>query len=274
MDKFCLSLFWRDKILSEYLMKKIPLLLLGLFLINACGGNSSTNSNIPTGASLIFDAARIGIVSPSPLGVCNVTNLTDSSGSAHNGFLNCAAGGGFAGSGIPSDPNRFVFDGVSTYISTNFNAQPDVMPSSTWVAWIRPVSTAFSEIISIDSHLNAFNRSLIINSTTGQFGVFNPFNQTWLTTAVSPNVWQFIAVVFTPDNLIFYKNGTSLVFGNPPLYTPTSQTLTIGRSAGGSFSFFQGSIAWVAVYPRALSQTEVMSICNELVPRFDTGNCL
>lgn len=255
---------------SRIFMKQVFLIILGLNFLHSCGGNRE--SNIPAGASLIFDASTINSVS-SPTGTCNVTSWIDSSGSGNTGTINCAGGGGFSGTGIPTDPNRIIFNGNSTFISTPLNAQPNTMLNSTWIIWVKPTTTGFSHILSIDDHAGTFNRSLVIDNTTADYGVFNRFNNTWITTAVDLGAWQFLAVVFTPTNLLFYKNGSSANFGNPPSYNSTIQTLTIGRSAGGPFDYFNGAIAWVAVYPRALSSSEIMNSCQALLPRFSGASC-
>ncbi len=255
-------------------MKKLSLILLGFFFFHSCGGgNSIPRTKIPGGASLILDANTIPLTSSSPLGICDVTSWSDSSGSGNNGTIDCTRGGGFSGSGTSTDPKRIIFNGTTTFVSTTLNAQSDIMPSSTWVVWVKPSAANFSHILSLDDYMNTFNRSLITDNVTGQYGVLNPFNQVWFTTAVDPAAWQFLAVVFTPSNLIFYKNGVSFTFGNAPLYIPNTQTFTIGRSAGGTFDFFNGSIAWIAIYPRALSATDIKNICQELAPRFSFGTC-
>lgn len=245
-------------------------LLLLIFLINACTQNNVPP--IPSGASLILDADTLSGPS-TPSGSCSFTTFPDSSGNGKNATINCDAGGGFAGTKTQSDPNRIVFNGSSTFISTPLNTQSDVMPNATWVAWVKPASTNFSHIFSIDDHGGAFNRALIIDNTTADYGVFNRFNSTWITTAVDIGSWQFVAVTFSPTDLTFHKNGTTALLGNAPSYTVTPQSFTVGRSAGGPFDYFSGAIAWLAVYPRVLNPTEINSACRALLTRFAGATC-
>ncbi|MBC7540516.1 MAG: hypothetical protein H7281_16955 [Bacteriovorax sp.] len=189
-------------------------LILTTSILSSCvkpyGRHSSTSNpisiNIAGGASLILDANTLtGTTSPG--GSCSVSRWNDSSGAGNTGTINCATGGGFAGSGIPSDPFRIVFNGLSTSVTTFLNAQPNTMASSTWVAWIKPASTTFQEILSIDGHTGAFNRTVMIDNATQDFGVFNPFNSIFTTKPVDLGAWQFIAVTFAPSDIVFTKNG-------------------------------------------------------------------
>lgn len=252
-------------------MKKSSILLFfSIALLTGCTQNN--DSLIPSGASMVLDADTLSGASSSS-GTCLFTTWADSSGNGNHATINCAAGGGFAGTKTPADPNRIVFNGSSTFVSTNLNAQANVMPNATWVAWIKPNSTNFSHIFSIDDHAGAFNRALIIDNTTADFGVFNRFNNTWITNPVDVGSWQFIAVAFSSTDIYFYKNGTTTLFGNAPAYTTTAQTFTIGRSAGGSFDYFNGAVAWMAVYPRVLNPSEINSACRALLSRFSGATC-
>jgi len=243
-----------------------------LFFLFGAGCAQNNGPSIPSGASMILDADTLSGTS-SPTGTCNFTTFSDSSGNGNNGTINCASGGGFAGTKTSSDPNRIVFNGISTFISTSLNAQSGVMPNSTWVAWIKPSAATFSHIFSLDNHGGAFNRALVIDNTTSDYGVFNRFNNTWITTPVDLGSWQFVAVTFSSTDLTFHKNGTTSLFGNAPAYVDTTQTFTIGRSAGGSFDYFNGAIAWMAVYPRVLNPSEINSACRALLPRFAGATC-
>lgn len=249
-----------------------PLLSCGKSYDRSYDSNAVSN-NIPPGANLILDASSLSGAPSSSGGSCGVTNWADASGSGNNGTINCAVGGGFSGSGLPSDPYKIVFNGLSTSVTTLLNAQPSVMPSSTWMAWVKPAITTFQQILSVDSRNNAFNRSLVIDNSSGDFGVFNPFNSIWATLPVSIGVWQFVAITFTSTDLVFTKNGSQMNLGTSPNYTSTPQLFTIGRSAGAFADFYSGSIAWIAVYPRALTATEIKNACRALLFRFDGATC-
>lgn len=260
------------------MLNKNILIGLTLFVLVSCSpsfwGNSNRNSasnSISDGASLIFDASTLTGAS-SPGGTCSFSSWKDSSGSGNNGTIYCAGGGGFSGSGIPADPYKIVFSG-STSVTTLLDAQSNRLSSSTWIAWIKPTFSSFQQILSIDDHIGNFNRSLLIDGSSGDFGVYNPFNSIWTTRPVDVGVWQFVAVTFTPTDIVFTKNGTFINLGVPPNYPSSAQKFTIGRSAAGLFDFFTGGIAWIAVYPRALTPLEINNTCKALLPMFSGASC-
>lgn len=241
----------------------------GRGLVDSLTSSSSGAYSVATGASLILDAQSI------PVGAaCATTTWTDSSGSGNNGTIVCAGGGGLAGAGIPGNPYRVNFNGTTTAVTTSFNVGADVMPDSTWMMWIRPQTSALSHLMSIDDHAGAFNRALMLNNTgSNHFAVFNGTN-TWNTTAVPTlSSWQFVAVKYSAGDIEFIKNASSTLYGAVPAYTPTVQTLTLGRSAGGAFDFYDGDLAWAAVYPRLLSTAEILSTCLALKDRFSGASC-
>ncbi len=228
-----------------------------------------TLGSIATGASLILDANSLPTGGP-----CATTSWNDLSGNSITATIVCAGGGGLFGSGIPTDPYRINFNGSSTSVDTNLNAQPDVMPSSTWVAWIRPTASTFSHVISLDDHAGAWNRSLVLNNTgANHFGVFNGASEWDSTSAPTLSGWQFVVVKFSAADISFVKTSSSTSQGSAPTYTPTAQTLTLGRSAGGAFDFYAGDIAWAAVYPRVLTSAEVLSTCLALKDRYSGATC-
>lgn len=232
----------------------------------AASGGSQVS--IPSGASLIFDMKSLA-----GSGSCTTTSLNDDSGGGNTGTLHCASGGGFAGTGTSADPYRVNFDGAHTYISTNFDAQSGTLPATTWLAWMRPSNTNFSHVLSLDNHGGAFNRALVIDNGSGQYGVFHP-STTWTSgLSVSTGQWELVAVVFTATDITLYRGGSNADFGSAPSYVDTVQKFTIGRSAGGSFDYFTGDIGWVGVYPRALSASEINQVCLALQSRYAGSSC-
>jgi hypothetical protein len=80
-------------------------------------------------------------------------------------------------------------------------------------------------------------------------------------------------VTFSTSNITLTRNGDKASFGSAPTYADTANVFTIGRSAGGAFDYFDGDIAWVAVYPRILSKDEIKDTCLALVGRFSGAKC-
>jgi hypothetical protein len=156
----------------------------------------------------------------------------------------------------------FSFDGTDDYVSTNLDAQPSVMPSTTWDAWVFPTrvnQTGFRQgIMSIDT--GGFARSVLIETGTANFGIFTGLG-VWQPTTVTLNQWQHIAVVYTPTGIRFYKNGVEFVSSGGPNTTATTGRFQIGRFPGFP-QYFQGRIDEVEVFNRALTQAEIQAIYN------------
>jgi uncharacterized protein (TIGR03437 family) len=156
----------------------------------------------------------------------------------------------------------FSFDGTDDYVSTNLDAQPSVMPSTTWDAWVFPTRVNLPSvrqgIMSIDT--GGFARSVLIEMGTANFGVFTGAG-VWQPAPVTLNQWQHIAVVYTPTGIRFYKNGVEFVFSGGANTIATTGRFQIGRFPGFP-QYFQGRIDEVEVFNRALSQAEIQAIFN------------
>lgn len=251
-------------------MKKLLLILCLSILFHGC---SSKNGNTLTaGAVAVFDAANVlGNGTIPALGCANTTwnNLQNTS---QAGVINCSSGDGLAGTGTAADPYRMIFNGTSTSVITNVISQAATYPDATWVVWVNPTNiSSLQSILSIDDHLGSYNRALVIDSSSN----WGAYKGTGIFSAATAdaNTWQHMVVVFSANNITVYKNGTPVSLGVAPTIRNTSHTLSIGKSAGGNFEFFQGAIAWIAVYPRAMTQAEVTSSCQSLMGRFTGVLC-
>lgn len=273
-EKFLKRFDYERARLDYFSMKKIVQAIFFLTLcsvILGCSKVDSIISAIPSGATAIFDADDVAGNGTIPAAGCSFSTWINTVFNSQNGTLSCNFGGGFAGTGIFTSPYRIEFNGNSTYVATSINAQPNVMPESTWIAWVNPSSLISGHILSIDNHAGAFNRALLIQNSN--WSVFTGTATTFEAVAADVNSWQQIAVVFTASSIKLYKNGTPYSFGSAPTVNSTIQTFTIGKSAGGSFDYFTGSLNWVALYPRALTQTEITNSCKALANRFDAVIC-
>lgn len=254
-------------------MKNLILFVFLLSLITSCSNSSGGGSSksLPGGATATFDAENANGDRSIPSTGCSISTWVNTSNNSSNGNLDCSLGGGFAGNGIFTSPYRFEFNGTSTVVTTNINPQPNTMSSTTWMAWVYPTSTTLQHVLSIDNHSGAFNRALVIQNSN--WSAFTGTSTTFESHSVDLNQWQHVAVVYTPSGITVYKNGTAASFGSAPTINNTAQTFTIGRSAAGGWDYFQGAIAWVAVYPRELGKNEIQSACRALANRFDAIVC-
>jgi hypothetical protein len=164
----------------------------------------------------------------------------------------------------------FSFDGLNDRVTTNLDVQPSAMPSTTWDAWVFPTRVNYTfrqSILSNDD--GGFDRTVLIEANTSNFAVFTGTG-VWQPTSVTPNQWQHIAVVYTPTNIFFYKNGVQFSLGAPPSGQATANRFTIGANPVGGFTeHFQGLVDEVEVFNRPLSAAEITAIYNADL----TGKC-
>jgi hypothetical protein len=149
----------------------------------------------------------------------------------------------------------FRFDGIDDYVSTPLDVSPAVLPTTTWEAWVYPTRPGGrSQILSDDD--GGYDRSVLVEGNN--FGVFTG-HEVWQPVAIDFNQWQHIAVIFSPANVEFYKNGVRYSYGLAPVGQSTQFRLQIGRNPGYG-EYFQGRIDEVSVYDRALSPVEIQNI--------------
>jgi hypothetical protein len=266
-------------------MKKL-LSVLCLFLVS-CGEPLNFDPKVETvtkrrpvlvpGMILYFDASFVDGEYGIPPTPCGVTQWTDLSGYNNHGALSnfaCNASSGFVGTGIPTDPYRLEFDGTNGEIRTNLDVQPSTLSSTTWEGWIYPTSInngSRQTIFSADD--GGYDRTLLIEVGTDKLSAFRGRNAVYQATALTPNVWQHVAVVYTSSDVLVYLNGQK--FTSPQSFGGSGNSnsrLSLGFNPGYGENF-NGSIAYLTVYDRALSDAEITKRCVDLQDRFDGAVC-
>jgi len=160
--------------------------------------------------------------------------------------------------GYAQSGSAVYLEGSSSYISTPLDVQPAAMPVSTWEAWVYPERVNFGIRQQILSDDNAnYDRSVLIEGSTEKFAVFTGFNA-WQTAPVSLNEWQHIAVVFLPDNILFYKNGIEYSLGSSPVGGSTTNSLKIGMNPAFG-EYFKGKIDNVRIWNVQRTQSQILS---------------
>jgi hypothetical protein len=255
-------------------MKKINsavFILLIIILFQGCSKGHDVRSLIPAGATATFDANNILGNGTYPTLGCANTSWVNLENNTKNGTIACTSGGGYAGIGSLIDPRRVVFNGTDISVATSINAQPSVMPSSTWIIWAYPTNMNDpQQLLSIDSNTGITNRALALDN--GSWSVYTGAGD-FIATTADGNAWQQIAVVFTPTSITLYKNGNAFSHGLGIVTTNTIQNFTIGKSAGANVDFYEGAIGWIAVYPRALTPEEISNSCKQLAYRYNGAFC-
>lgn len=204
-------------------------------------------------------------------------NANDIQGTNHGSF-----NGAFAAGKVGQ---AFSLNGVNQSVLTPLDVQPSAMPSTTWDAWVFPTRVNHFQRQAIFSGDDAgFDRGVLIEVGTANFAVFTGFTGTgvWQPVAVDLNQWQHIAVVYTPSNIEFYKNGVRFSFGSPATGQASNNRLRIGANPLlGGIEFYQGLIDEVEIFNRALSSNEISSIfladsfgkCRPLMTNTASGQC-
>lgn len=152
----------------------------------------------------------------------------------------------------------FSFNGVDAAVTTTLNLPYNSFSNMTWECWVLPTRINYGrqQIMSIDD--GGFDFSLLIQDNN--FAVFTG-NQSWVppNQVVYPFEWQHLAVVFTPTNMEFYRNGIRYSLGSGAVYGGSNSRFNIGRNPVFG-EYFQGMIDEVSIYNRALSELEIQQI--------------
>ena len=152
----------------------------------------------------------------------------------------------------------FMFDGVDDAVTTQRDLPFDTFSSMTWECWVQPMRINFGrqQIISIDD--GGFDFSLLVEGNS--YAVFTG-SQSWVPPGqvVNPFQWDHLAVVFTPTNVEFYRNGVRSSLGSPAVYGGSGSRLNIGRSPTFG-EYFKGMIDEVSVYNQALTQADILRL--------------
>jgi hypothetical protein len=168
--------------------------------------------------------------------------------------------------------NALNFDGVNDYMATNFDCDVNVVPVTTWEAWVYPTSQNgnWQMIMSIED--GGWDRFIAINNLNVYLGYgCNGWNPTSLTL----NQWQHIAVVYNePANqIIFYKNGVAYPYTIPGGCSHSSAVkYALACSTQGSpGQFFAGSLDEVRVWNVARTQAEIVANMSVTIPSNSSG---
>ena len=138
------------------------------------------------------------------------------------------------------------FDGVSGNVSTTLNIDESL--PFTWIARVKPRGTDERDILSTWADGGAqllildSNGSVFFNDNTG--------------TDIANDVWSHLAAIYDGTNRIVYVNNVN-IYQVADSLDDSSKPLRIGANAAAANYWFNGSIAEVPIYNRALSADEV-----------------
>lgn len=171
----------------------------------------------------------------------------------------------------PTNGGSIVFDGVNDYV--NISTTPNLTNPLTVCAFVNTsVITGSNQVIygpsanGSDNWLSISNNKVQLNAT--QTSDVNNFSITG-TTTIEANKWYHITGIVNDNVISVYINGVFEAASSAQAFTVGgwNSTARIGQRATGQFPF-NGNIAYVHGYNRALSATEILQNYNATKTRF------
>ena len=134
-------------------------------------------------------------------------------------------------------------------------------------AWVKFNAVSGNAVISIGGQ---------VSSTLYELMAYNSYviehywgNFTQGTTLLSTNTWYNIVIVYDGStNHYVYINGVQVGFSSTPTLNTTNTPIYIGPAITTSWGAFDGKIAALRIYNRALSSTDITNNFNALKTRF------
>jgi hypothetical protein len=182
------------------------------------------------------------------------TTAYDSSGNNNNGNLVNSP------TWVDGKFGKALSFNTSNYVSTNLDVQPSAMPNTSWEAWFYPTESNYYTghiLSSDDGGFDRFIRVAYVNNFSIGAG-----GREWVPpTNFNPNQWYHIVVIWTTDNIYFYKNSVKYTYGAAPGSQSTTRKLSIGANPVGAEGF-KGKVDEVRIYNRVLSDEEISDLYN------------
>lgn len=160
-----------------------------------------------------------------------------------------------------SNGGNLVFNGTNNYV--DLGTSTILKPSSfTFAAWIK-FSTSQSGRMIMGYHSDALGGAgMGIDDTSANkiklhTNNYTSPNRITSTITLNDNVWHYVVGRYTKTNIALFIDGvynTSIIGAVAP--TANANAFQIGKWAGGS-QYFAGSIGYVSIYRRALSDDEI-----------------
>jgi parallel beta-helix repeat protein len=194
----------------------------------------------------------------------------------------------FENTGILSGPTRVAgkfanglqFDGSNDYVNISNSNSLNPSNAITIEAWFKTSSSG----VLLSKRISTAGYMLQLYQSGSNYSLlFRKDSDTITTNAnYNDNQWHHVAVTYdstldSSDNVIFYLDGIIMMpdTGLTGSITSSSAPLLIGRDAGGSPSWFVGTIDEVKIHSRALTASEInASYNNGLYRLYSTLNNL
>lgn len=215
-------------------------------------------------------------VNPQTTGGCGTSEWMDISTTQSDGSLygfNCTTASGWNGTGSTSDPHRLTMDGTNDYVDSGlssneldwyFTAKPrgvEVWAYLTGTTGNRPLFSAG------DSTSNTLY-ILQVNAATNLW-TFRGNTPSTTFSYDGHNKWAHYVLTTDGTTARAYVNGTQMNTRAGGSSTNPSNPFTVGRNnPDAGVAYWEGSIAYTAIYNRLLLPAEITALCNAMKERF------
>lgn len=182
--------------------------------------------------------------------------------------------GSLTGTTYNSNNNgNLVFNGTSNYIVITSNTSLE--PTNVSVeAIIKTISNASGAIITMTSTSGGAGHCYYLgqydSGASIRFGIYGTSAWNTTTATISHNTWYHVVGTYDKSNMKIYLNG---IYNNGTVLTEDinyswSTILSIGRKNATDGEYFNGNIAAIKLYNRALTASEILQNYNALKSRF------
>ena len=134
-------------------------------------------------------------------------------------------------------------------------------------AWVKFNSVAGNAVISIGGQVNAQLYELMAYSNNAIEHYWGNFTQS--STVLATNTWYNIVIIYDgTTNHYIYINGVQVGFSATPTLNTSNTPIYIGPAVTTTWGAFDGKIAALRIYNRALTSSDVTNNFNALKTRF------
>lgn len=255
-------------------MKKLftILFLLSAFISKAQesffrGNNNYVGPVVPAGPSIVTNSLVFNVDAAntsSYLGTGNVWN--DLSGSNNIKFYSSSS------YNVNANPT-FSTDGGGSLVTTGIfgrsiaNSGITGSVARSMEAWVKFNAVAANAVISIGGQANAQLYELMAYSNNLIEHYWGNFTQS--STVLATNTWYHIVIIYDgTTNHYIYINGVQVGISATPTLNTTNTPIYIGPAVTTTWGAFDGKIAALRIYNRALTLSDVTTNYNALKTRF------
>jgi hypothetical protein len=147
------------------------------------------------------------------------------------------------------------FNGTSDYIQLNESFSHT---NHTIAAWVYAESDGAFKFV-FDNRDSGLDGIFILVNSSEQLS-YRVNNSSITTSETYPDEWVFISATYDGTTQKFYANGSIIASASTSQTISTSANALIGRNAIAVQEYFDGNLANVAIWNRALSSDEINSV--------------